>query len=159
MGCDLWWWTLSFVNVPVCGHLPLPVLSLYNAFHEEITVLTFWVRCRSLRGCCSWPFEWWEFLSPCCIPAVQCPGAQPPSLSAHAMAPSSSPWEPENSSPGRHTRDSQLCKRGLGSVRKGAIFLSVSKSCTWKEERTQETETGEEQATKHHSQLCIPALA
>lgn len=128
---------------------------------------TFWVKYRSLRGCCSWPFEWWELLSLCCIPAMQCNGLSPlPCLHgkgqgdrAQGMAPSSTPWEQETSRPRRHIRDSQLFERGLGSVRKWAIFLTVSKSCTWKEERTQETETGAEQATKHHSQLCIPAVA
>lgn len=37
---------------------------------------------------------------------------------AQGMAPSSSPWEQENSRPRRHIRGSQLFKRGLGSVRK-----------------------------------------
>lgn len=152
--------TLSFVNVPVCGCPCLPALLLYRLVMKT-----------ELFGCSTDPVEVAvagllsagndipSAASQLCGAMGLCLPGKGQGERAQGMAPSSSPWEQENSRPRRHIRGSQLFKRGLGSVRKWAIFLTVSKSCTWKEEGTQETETGVEEATKHRSQLCISALA
>lgn len=127
---------------------------------------TFWVEYRSLRGCCSFWVVGIAFplLHPSCAvpwgsaPFPVCLGwGRGRGLRVCPLHPA--PGSKKLPQLGDIPGDSQLFKRGLGSVRKWAIFLTVSKSCTWKEQRTQETETGAEQATKHHSQLCIPALA
>lgn len=131
MGCDLWWWALCHLWMFLSVALYVCLFSYCTRFSWRHNS-TFWVKYRSLRGCCSWPFEWWGLHSLCCIPAVQCHGAQPPSLSAWERgglwgglrvwplhpAPGSKKLPELGDIPG----DSQLFKRGLGSVRKWAIF-------------------------------------
>lgn len=96
-----------------------------QAFHEDITELFGYSTdplevavAGLLSGGNDFPSAASQLCSAMGLSSLPCLPGKGQGDRAQGMAPSSSPWEQQNSRPRRHIRDSQLFKRGLGSVRK-----------------------------------------